>query len=477
MLVVGLNPGHDGAIAAVGDRKLLWSLESEKDSFLRHARLSPASLLGLTEQLDAVPDVIALGGWYRHPFLGEPYIGAGYEGDQNVQRPANFLGRPVTFFSSSHERSHIAMSVGMAPPNESPQHAVLVWEGTLGHFYLLDDRWAVKERIPVLNSPGNRFSLLYGIADPTFPDRGFPRIEDAGKLMALAAYADPDDADPAIADTVERVLNVTTLTAKGEFKDSPVYNAELESEQTKTAAALLTRRIFGKFSRAAQARLPEGLPLYISGGCGLNCDWNTQWRELGHFSSVFVPPCANDSGSALGTAIDALITLSGDPHIDWSVYSGLEFEWDRDPDPARWERRPLDNDALADAIAGGRIVGWVQGRWEIGPRAPWERARSSRSPSTRAPATVSTRSSNVRASGRSRPAAGWRTRAASSTPTSTTPTCSYFRMVRPPISERSRTWTAPRVRRRSRRRPTSRSTICCPPSPTATVSACSATPH
>ena len=34
-----------------------------------------------------------------------------------------------------------------------------------------------------------------------------------------------------------------------------------------------------------------------------------------------------------------------------------------------WERRPLDLGAVADALAAGRIFGWMQGRWEIGPRA------------------------------------------------------------------------------------------------------------
>src|SRR5207302_8342492 len=88
-----------------------------------------------------------------------------------------------------------------------------------------------------------------------------------------------------------------------------------------------------------------------------------------HFSSVFVPPCPNDSGSAIGTAIDAIAALTGEPHIEWSVYSGLEFEHDAEPDPARWERRPLDNGHVAEALDEGRVFAWAQGRWEIGPRA------------------------------------------------------------------------------------------------------------
>jgi hydroxymethyl cephem carbamoyltransferase len=376
MLIVGLNPGHDGAVAVVSNRKLLFSVEAEKDSFPRHDLLRPSTALALGEQVGEPPDVIALGGWDKpgRDLLAHQLIGTGYTGVEKVAlRSTNFFGRTVKLFASSHERSHTAMAVGMAPRNDSPLHAVLVWEGSLGHFYILDEQWAIKRRELVMWQPGYRFAFLYALADPTFPDEGrpHPRVEDAGKLMALAAYGDPAAADPAVAETVERILTAPTMfpVPKGQFSDSPIYNAEVESEQAKIAAALLTERIFEVFALAAKQHIPEGLPLYISGGCGLNCDWNVKWRELGHFSSVFVPPCANDSGSALGTAMDALSTLTGDPHIDWNVYSGLEFEWDLDPEPTRWQRRELDDKALADAIARGQIVAWVQGRWEIGPRA------------------------------------------------------------------------------------------------------------
>jgi hydroxymethyl cephem carbamoyltransferase len=373
VLVFALKPGHDGAVAVVRDRRLLYSLESEKDSFGRYSALTASTVLDIAERVDELPDVVALGGWKQQGTMRYRSIGAGYSGiEAGQQRPMRFFGKDVRFFTSSHERSHLMMALGMAPRGRHPLTTVLVWEGATGAFYLVDERHAVVRKVPVLSQPGSRYSFLFGLADPTFPDTGeIPRLTDAGKLMALAAYADPDDADPEISATVDRILAFQTVypAPKAELRDSPVHNSGAESDATKTAAALLTQRLFRRFADAARRELPAGTPLRISGGCGLNCDWNAAWAGFDHFSEVFVPPCTNDSGSAIGTAIDAIAARTGDPSIDWNVYSGLEFVTDTEPDPGRWRRRALDHRELARAIGQGRVVAWVQGRWEIGPRA------------------------------------------------------------------------------------------------------------
>lgn len=369
MLIMALKPGHDGSVAVVRDGKLLYALESEKDSFPRYAALTPMTMLDVAERVGDIPDVVALGGW---DVQGRP-IGGGYDGmASGLDRPMTFFGKRVRFFTSSHERSHVMMAIGMAPRGNHPLQAVLVWEGWTGAFYLVDDQLRVRRHIPVMTEPGARYAFLFALADPAFPDSAArPRLGDAGKLMALAAFARPEDADGEITDAVERILKTDTVhpVPKAEFRDTPLYNAGVESAAHKAAAALLTSRLFEEFARAATDQLPPGIPLRISGGCGLNCDWNSQWASLGHFCDVFVPPCANDAGSAIGTAIDALAAATGDPAIDWTVYAGLDFVNDTQPDVRRWRERALDYGQLAGALAQGRIVAWVQERWEIGPRA------------------------------------------------------------------------------------------------------------
>lgn len=379
MLVFAFKPGHDGTVAAVCDGRLLCSLEAEKDSFARYSVLTPVTLLEVAELVGELPDVVAVGGWNSKVEAGvralsvRGVFGAGYFGaDARQEGGARFFGKPVRYFSSSHERSHIVGALGMAPVSDDPLRAVLTWEGITGAFYLVDERNRVVRTVPVLSQPGARFAALFAICDPSFPATGgFVRLSDSGKLMALAAFGDPDAGEPEVAALVDRLLAHDNFfpVPKRDFANSPLYDCGVESELAKAAAALLTQRIFRAFADAAIRELPAGLPLRIAGGCGLNCDWNTGWRELGHFSSVFVPPCPNDSGSAIGTAIDAQATVTGEPFLDWDVYAGLEFVHDAEPSAERWHARPKDDAALADVLAGGSVVAWVQGRWEIGPRA------------------------------------------------------------------------------------------------------------
>ncbi|MBV9025521.1 MAG: 3-hydroxymethylcephem carbamoyltransferase [Streptomycetaceae bacterium] len=374
MLIVAFKPGHDGGMAAIRDGRLLYSLESEKDSYARYSFLTPTTMLEIAERLNEMPDVVAVGGWQEKGISIKGQVGAGYHGTNEViTRTSRFFGKQVTFFTSSHERSHILGVIGMAPPRRRHCHqAVLVWEGITGAFFLVDDQHRVVKSVEVMDQPGAKYAALFAILDPVFPARdGYPRLSDAGKLMALAAYAKAADADAEIHAAVDRVLKIANAypVPKEDFRDTVLFDAGVTSAIGTAAAALITEKIFTTFAEAAVRELPSGLPLRISGGCGLNCDWNHQWRQLGHFSEVFVPPCPNDSGSAIGTAIDAQATLTGSPSIDWSVYSGLDFVHDTAPESTHWRHRLLDHHALAQALATGRVVAWVQGRWEIGPRA------------------------------------------------------------------------------------------------------------
>ncbi|GAA2612719.1 carbamoyltransferase C-terminal domain-containing protein [Actinomadura fulvescens] len=371
MRVLALKPGHDGAIAYVDDGRLVFSLEGEKDSFPRYAPVTERTITRALELAPGFPDVIATGGWHK-PLPGlRAEIGAGYYGLRpGTVREGRLFGEPVTMFTSTHERSHILTAVSMAPGAPLRDCAVLVWEGRIGAFYLWRDHGADIIPVKVLDRPGARYAALFALADEGYPDHGTefdPAF--AGKLMALAAYA-TEDLDPRERGAVEELLRIEVPPFnKGAFRGSRLYNAGVHTPVTHAAARYLTDRIFAIYHEAAVRELPRGLPLVISGGCGLNCEWNRRWRESGLFSDVFVPPCANDSGSAIGTAMDAAVFF-GDPcRLEWDVYAGDAFHHDVEPSAERWRTRRLVHGEVARALAAGAVVAWVRGRYEIGPRA------------------------------------------------------------------------------------------------------------
>ena len=376
MNIVSYNTGHDGAFVHLRDGHLVSSVEAEKDSNYRHTPISSRDLLDAFGRLEQVPDVVCTGGWWpreARPTGSPSHVGyRGIAKDEITVERRRLIGKSVPFFSSSHERSHLLCGFGMSPfPQGSPCYA-LVWEGTIGAFYEIDPDMNIALIADVMNEPGNRYASIYGLADPTFPKNApFSRFSDAGKLMALASFATRDAPTAEEEELMAFLLfsQQVRLDLYDRLESSAYYNVGTDDTEFRNFAGIFSDRIFDTFYRFAKANLRKGLPLVIAGGCGLNCDWNSKWREAGIFSEVFVPPVANDSGSAIGTAIDAQLHFTGDAKIKWDVYSGLPFRADSSVVPGRYDIRDTSYEEVAHMLSSGLILGWVNGRYEIGPRA------------------------------------------------------------------------------------------------------------
>ncbi len=376
MNIISFNPGHDGAIAYLRDGRLVFSIEAEKNSNYRYSPVSSHDVFNVLGELEERPDVLCTGGWWpREPqLLGSPSH-VGYRGvaeTESVTDQRRLLGRPVRYFSSSHERSHLLCAFGMSHlPKGTPCYA-LVWEGIIGAFYEIDPQLNITLIADVMSEPGNRYASIYGLADPTFPkDASFSRFSDAGKLMALASFSTRSAASVEEEELIAFLLSSphVQLSLYDNLERSRYYNVGTDDSEFRNFAGILSDRVFDTFYRFARANLPKRLPLIIAGGCGLNCDWNSKWKETGLFPEMFVPPVANDSGSAIGTAIDAQFRFTGNPKIEWDVYSGLTFRTDRSFTPDRYDVHDMDQDGIADILAHDLILGWTSGRYEIGPRA------------------------------------------------------------------------------------------------------------
>jgi len=375
--IISYNPGHDGAVAYLQDTNLVVSIEAEKNSNFRYSPLTAHELFVALGELEELPDVLCTGGWWPHDEkMTESLRTAAYRGVSKsdvIVGQRRLLGKHIKFFSSSHERSHLLCAFGMSHlPVGTPCYA-LVWEGSIGAFYEIDDQLNITLLSNVMNEPGQRYALLYGLADPTFNKNGaYALHSDAGKLMALAAYSTrktPSVEEKEVIDFLLQDCVHLEPRACNDLKHSRYYNVGVDDPGFHNLAGIFSDKIFDVFHQFAKSRMKKGLPLLIAGGCGLNCDWNTRWKESGLFAEVFVPPVANDSGSAIGTAIDAQFYLTGNPKINWSVYSGLDFAASGPFDSAQYDTYETDYEMIADMLASELIIGWVSGKYEIGPRA------------------------------------------------------------------------------------------------------------
>jgi len=376
MKILSYNPGHDGAIAYLKDGHLMFSIETEKNSNYRYSPVSSHDVFNTLGELDEMPDIICTGGWWpREEHLLGTHAYVGYRGlhkSDSILDKRRLIGRPIHYFSSSHERSHLLCAFGLSSlPKGTPCYALL-WEGAIGAFYEIDSEFNITLLADVLNEPGNRYTAIYGLADPTFPKNApFSRFSDSGKLMALASFSNRRTPSSEEKKLIDFLLNSphVQLSLYKDLENSRYYNVGVDDPEFRNFAGIFSDKIFDIFYQFAKANMNKRMPLIIGGGCGLNCDWNTKWKESGLFSEIFVAPVANDSGSAIGTAIDAQFHYTGNPKIDWDVYSGLSFDYSCSFDQAQYDIYEVNNEVIADMLANDLILGWVNGKYEIGPRA------------------------------------------------------------------------------------------------------------
>jgi carbamoyltransferase len=131
--------------------------------------------------------------------------------------------------------------------------------------------------------------------------------------------------------------------------------------------------------------------LCLAGGCSLNSVANGRLCERTPFERLYVPPVGGDAGGAIGAAyllwhqtLQRPLSFVMD-RADWGpAFSDqeIELELERQSERLRasqWQvtRCSSEEDLCcktADMIAEGRIVGWFQGRMELGARALGQRS-------------------------------------------------------------------------------------------------------
>lgn len=252
--------------------------------------------------------------------------------------------------------------------------STVVWRGTSTGL----------ERLRTYQHP-NSLGLFYAIITEYL---GYRMFNGEGKVMGLAPYGEENpDIDHALRDliTVGVDYDVTRLTKRWGTEhgvrlledtfDRPRNPTPGEFDQwhkdlAYTAQALLEETLLD-ITRAYLE--PSGSRnVALAGGVALNCKANKRIRELDEVEEVFVQPVAHDAGLALGAgwvdqppaAVDKLETVYLGP-----AYSAREIETMLETNKIEYATADNLERYVARRLADGALVGWFQGRLELGPRA------------------------------------------------------------------------------------------------------------
>src|SRR3989344_6023646 len=363
MLILGFNGGvdlidempstpyknnfHDSSAALIEDGKIVFAIEEERLNMIKHSTKFPIlsiksclSSKGIClKDLDAITYYgQSLTEWLRLRIVENPSLGL--IADQAPFMKGMFektFGESVSlskFHFILHHLAH-AMSAYCLSGFENSLCLTIdgMGDGSAGKVYDIK-RSKIKELcdIPIMDSMGSYYLNVIGFL-------GYG-LFDEYKVMGLAPYGNPGK--------FRKIFtSFYKLYSKGEFEI-------IDSD-----------KIFKK--------------LCLAGGVAHNCTVNGKILQSGLFKNIFIQPAAHDAGCAIGSALYyhhkygqntsktklKHVYLGTDIGENEDVAVQLE-KWDkfllfrRSPDVIR---------ETASLLANGKVIGWVQGKSEFGPRA------------------------------------------------------------------------------------------------------------
>ncbi|HMD97584.1 MAG TPA: carbamoyltransferase N-terminal domain-containing protein [Terriglobia bacterium] len=119
--------------------------------------------------------------------------------------------------------------------------------------------------------------------------------------------------------------------------------------------------------------------LCMAGGVALNSVGNGKIQRQTSFQQIYIQPAAGDGGGALGAALYGYHAVLGQPRrlVMEHAYWGEEhcapqveaFLRESNIPYERFDDEEKLIERVVDALQNGKVVGWTQGRFELGPRA------------------------------------------------------------------------------------------------------------
>lgn len=433
MTILGISAFyHDSAAAIIEDGEIIAAAQEERFTRKKHDAAFPVNAIKFCLQYSGrnLKDIEAIA-FYDKPLLKferllETYYGFAPRGVASFVtsmpiwiKEKIFLKRVIReeleqidgyhknlkFLFPEHHLSHAASAFYSSPFSES---AILTIDGV--------GEWATAsigigkgnsiEILKELHFP-HSVGLLYSAFTYFL---GFKVNSGEYKLMGLAPYGNSDS--PKVAEYLKIITEqLADIKADGSIHLNQkyfnyatglrmVFDAkweklfgfkkreeadELQQHHCNLAYAIqkVTEDIVIKMAAEAK-QLTGSENLCMAGGVALNCVANGHLLRSGLFKQLFIQPASGDAGGAVGAAQAAYyIHYHQERNTFYTTdamkgsYLGPEFsDLDIEQTLRKYKApftKPENFEALAERtaqlISEGKIVGWMQGRMEFGPRA------------------------------------------------------------------------------------------------------------
>ncbi len=395
MIIVGLSHpiSRNTAACILIDGRLIAMAEEERFIRIKHAnRIFPKQALEfcLNEAEISLQDVdyFAIGHGkplsalrnvrFREPITGFRYLKKQYLDIQNNEKKLNDLFEKCDKHKFIFVRHHIAHAASSFFASGFQEAIIISLDGS-----------GDSESGLLAVGRGNELKIYHTISNAESWGKAYEYVTEAlgfqynsqeGKTMGLAPYGTPDlDILPFInwkrkiptINYKRRIKFFNSISQKS--KDSPF------SAHHKNMAATMQFALEKAASSMAELMFQKtGIrKLCLAGGTTLNCSMNGKLAELPWVDDIFVQPAAHDAGSALGAVLFAYTNITRNRskwhmnHAYWGPqydnkaienalheFEGIEVEFCKDI-----------CSVAASKLAQGYIIGWFQGRLEVGPRA------------------------------------------------------------------------------------------------------------
>lgn len=394
MIIVGINKSnHDAAVALMIDNEIIFHLEAERISNVKHDQFPFEAIRKIKDYVDYV-DIVALSGFYNTTVYDTGKSHDAYAAHiHGLGRSFYEHGIKMYDFSLYHHQTHAATSFY----NSGFQHALCIVKDGRGSQVVVNDEIVAGEISSVIymeypykiqlvaqhlstdnRIPTKEYFLNDNIKVTNSVSEGyaFEQVSNAlgfgpwgaGKVMGLSSYGENDDDLPNIYDQ-NGLINNKIFPVDGELQFKNL-------NEFKRAA-----NFSFKLQQEIQSRVAEEIIFYInktgvknvclSGGYFLNCVSNYHLLSvLPDDVNIYVEPISTDAGTALGAAKLAYYMESQSKEIkpQKSIYYGPKPKYGNIDEKQFKVIKASAND-VAKLISEKNIIAIFQGSSESGPRA------------------------------------------------------------------------------------------------------------